>query len=319
MGIKWIEQYLFNPNIFQKFIGILFFPITLFYCIITAYKRVSAKPKYFGIPIISVGNLVVGGTGKTPITIALTKDKKNIAIILRGYGRKSKGLLVISKNGKILEDVTNSGDEAMLLARALPNATIIVSENREKAILKAKELDIKVIYLDDGYSQHNIEKYDILIRPKIDPKNIFCLPSGGYRDTPMMYSFCKCVIKDGEDFKRVVKFKKDERFLDNLPTNTVLLTAISKANRLLEYLPKDIKSVIYKDHHNYTKEDIEKLHKAYPNYAIVTTSKDMVKLEQFKLNNLYLMDLDIELNDDIFKKVDSYIKLGETKNTVKKL
>ena len=307
MGVKWVEQYLFNPNIFQKLIGVLFFPITLFYCIVTTYKRVSAKPRYFGIPVISVGNLVVGGTGKTPITIALAKDKKDIAIVLRGYGRKSKGLFILSKNGKILENVANSGDEAMLLARALPNATVIVSENREKAILKAKELGTKVVYLDDGYSKHNIEKYDILIRPKIDPKNIFCLPSGGYRDTPMMYSFCKCVIKDGEDFKRVVKFKKDGKIIENLPKDIVLLTAISKANRLLEYLPKDIKSVIYKDHHNYTKEDIDKLHKDYPNYAIITTSKDIVKLEQFKLNDLYLMDLDIELNDDIYKKVDDYI------------
>ena len=64
---------------------------------------------------------------------------------MRGYGRDSKGLYVVSLNGKILEDV-KTWDEAMLLANSLPKATIIVSENRIKAILKAKELGCKIIF-----------------------------------------------------------------------------------------------------------------------------------------------------------------------------
>ena len=78
MGIKWIEQYAFFPNPLQRLIGVLFFPLTVLYCIVTTYKRVSAKPKYYGIPVISIGNLLVGGTGKTPVAIALAKDKKDV-------------------------------------------------------------------------------------------------------------------------------------------------------------------------------------------------------------------------------------------------
>ena len=74
-----------------------------------------AVRKDFGIPIISVGNLVVGGSGKTPFTIAIAKELKDVAIISRGYGRKSKGLIEVSRKGMILTDVEHSGDEPMLV------------------------------------------------------------------------------------------------------------------------------------------------------------------------------------------------------------
>ncbi len=305
--VKWIEQYLFFPTPFQKLIGVLFLPLTVVYCIVTTYKRLSKKPINFEIPIISIGNLLVGGTGKTPVIIALAKEKKDVAVILRGYGRESKGLYIISKKGKILEDVIISGDEAMLLAKSLPNATIIVSENRTKAVLKAKELGCKIIFLDDGYNKHEILKYDVLLRPKDEPTNIFCLPTGGYRDSKMMYSFANMVLVENKDFKRVVQFKLKNIIIDNLPEKTVLLTAISKANRLLEYLPKDIETIIFPDHHNFTQENIDDLYLKYPNYNIIATAKDMVKLEKFKLKNIYLMDLEIEINQKKIEKIDKFI------------
>jgi len=308
MNINWIEQYLFFPTLFQRLIGVFFFPVTVFYCIVTAYKRLSAKPQYFGIPVVSIGNLVLGGTGKTPVTIALTKDKKNIAVILRGYGRSSTGLYVVSKKGKILEDVDISGDEAMEYAISLPNATVIVSQNREEGIKKAKELGCKVVYLDDGYSKHNIVKYNLLIRPKIEPTNIFCLPSGGYRETPMMYSFANCVIKEGSDFHRIVTFKdKQNNTIDILPKNIVVLTAISKSYRLKEFLNDDIDIVSYPDHHSFVQKNIDELHKKYPDYIVVTTKKDMVKLEKFAIKDIIVMDLEIKIDQNIIDKIDKYI------------
>ena len=311
--VSWIEQYLFNPNPLQKLIGILFFPLTILYCIVTTYKRVSAKPLYYGVPVISIGNLLVGGTGKTPVTISLSKDKKDVAIVLRGYGRESKGLYIISKKGKILENVKTSGDEAMLLANSLPNATVIVSEKRTDAILKAKELGCKVVYLDDGYGKHEVEKFDILVRPNVDPSNIFCLPSGGYRDTPMMYSFANMVLRDGVDFKRVVTFKKNNEVVEILPDNAVVLTAISKPNRLLEFLPKNIAMVTYPDHHNFTLEDIDNLKKKYPANPIVVTAKDLVKLEKFNLTDIYLMDLEVSISIENIEKIDKYILAHKAK------
>ena len=303
----WIEDYLFFPNTFQKIISFLLLPLTFIYMLIILTKRAMAKPIEFGIPIISVGNIIVGGSGKTPITIKLASKYENACVILRGYGRVSKGLYVISLNGKILVDVKTSGDEAMLLANSLSNATIIVSENRIKAILKAKELGCKIIFLDDGFSKYQISKFNILLRPKDEPTNIFCLPSGGYREPKGFYAQANIELLEGTDFERVISIKNDGKVCE-LPAKTILITAISKPKRLLEFLPKDIKMISFPDHYTFTKDDIFKIQNEYKDYSFVTTGKDFVKLKEFNITNLYLMDLDIKINEKVdFFLMNEYI------------
>jgi tetraacyldisaccharide 4'-kinase len=271
-------------------------------------KRAMAKPIEFGIPVISVGNIIVGGSGKTPITIKLASKYENACVILRGYGRTSKGLYVVSLNGKILEDVKTSGDEAMLLANSLPKATVIVSENRIKAILKAKELGCEVIFLDDGFSKYQIDKFNILLRPKDEPTNIFCLPSGGYREPKGFYAQADIELLEGSDFKRVITIKKDG-IISELPAKTLLITAISKPKRLLEFLPKNIKMISFPDHYDFTLVDISKIQEEYKDYSFLTTGKDFVKLEKFNLKNLYLMDLEIKIDEKVnFSLMDEYIE-----------
>ena len=270
-------------------------------------KRAMAKPIDFGIPIISIGNIIVGGSGKTPVTIKLASKYENACVILRGYGRDSKGLFVVSLNGKILEDVKTSGDEAMLLANSLPKATIIVSENRIKAILKAKELGCKIIFLDDGFSKYQISKFNILLRPKDEPTNIFCLPSGGYREPKGFYAQADIELLEERDFKRVISIKKDGN-IEELPSKTILITAISKPKRLLEYLPKGIKMISFPDHYTFRKEDILKIQEEYKDFSFLTTGKDFVKLKEFNIKNLYLMDLEIEISKNIdFSLMEEYL------------
>lgn len=305
----WVEEYLFFPNFFQKILSICLLPLTLLYMLIIILKRTMAKPIFFDIPIVSVGNLVVGGSGKTPLTIFLAKDKENVAVILRGYGRASKGLYVVSLKGKVLENIQTSGDEAMLIAKALPNASVIVSEDRVEAILKAKELGCKMVFLDDGFSKYNIAKFDILLRPKIEPTNLFCLPSGGYREPKMMYSTAQLVLKEGVDFQRLVTYKFNGQSVSVLPDNLILLTAISKPKRLLEFLPSTVTLVAFEDHHTFTQEEIDVIVEKYKEYSIITTPKDMVKLEQFNLKNVYLMDLDISLDSNVdLNSLNEYIQ-----------
>ena len=276
--------------------------------LIILIKRAMAKEIEFGIPIISVGNIIVGGSGKTPITIKLASNYDNACVILRGYGRASKGLFVISQNGKILEDVKVSGDEAMLLANSLPKATIIVSENRIKAIQKAKELGCKIVFLDDGFSKYQISKFNILLRPKDEPTNIFCLPSGGYREPKGFYAQADIELLENSDFRRVITIKKDG-IESSVPIKTILITAISKPKRLLEYLPKDIEMISFPDHYDFTHEDISKIQENYKDYSFVTTGKDFVKLKKFNLHNIYLMDLDIKISDKVdFSLMNEYIK-----------
>ncbi len=305
----WIEDYLFYPNIFQRIISFLLLPLTLIYMIIILIRRGILKPQDFGIPIISIGNLIAGGSGKTPLTIALAKNKEDCAVILRGYGRDSKGLYIVSNKGNILVDVRISGDEAMLLAQSLPNAIVIVSENRIEGIKKAKDLGCKIVFLDDGFSKHNIKKFDILIRPKNEPTNIFCFPSGGYREPKMFYSLANLQVQEGEGFKRFVSYSLNQKNVNVLPHKLLLLTAISKPKRLLEYLPSGVKMVAFEDHHNFTKEEIEKIQKKYKGYSIVTTQKDFVKLQKFNIKNIYLMNLELQIdyNHIDFSLMNKYI------------
>lgn len=304
----WVEEYLFFPNFFQKLLSICLLPLTLIYTLVVIIKRTIAKPVYFGIPIVSIGNLVLGGSGKTPMTIFLAKDKQNACVILRGYRRASKGLFVVSLKGKILETIENSGDEAMLIAQKLPNATVIVSENRVKAIIKAKELGAEIIFLDDGFSKYNIAKFDILLRPKIEPTNLFCLPSGGYREPKMMYTTANLIMQEGIDFKRMVTYKYKKDSVSVLPEKLLLLTAISKPQRLLEFLPKSVKLVAFEDHHIFTQEEINTILKEHKDYAIITTPKDSVKLEKFNIEELYIMDLELSLSKEVdLSTLNNYI------------
>lgn len=306
--ILWLENYLFFPNSFQKILSYLLLPLSFIYLLVILFKRLKASKIDFNIPIISVGNLTIGGSGKTPITIELAKNFNDICVILRGYGRESKGLFVVSLKGEIKVDVKTSGDEAMLLASTLKNATIIVSEDRVEAIKKAKELGCKIVFLDDGFSKYSIKKFDILLKPKDEPTNSFLIPSGAYREPKSFYKKANLVLKEDIDFKRVVTIKKENIELE-LPKKTILLTAISKPNRLLEFLPKNIETIFFEDHHNFTKDEIDNILNNYRDFAIVTTQKDFVKLEKFNLKNLYIMDLSIKISQKVdFTALKNYIK-----------
>ncbi len=297
----WIEEYLFYPKNFLQFLlSILLLPFTLVYCVIVIFKRLFSKKIDFNIPIVSIGNLTIGGNGKTPLTIELAKDYENCAIILRGYKRQSSGLVVVSTKGKILCDVSQSGDEAMLYAKSLPNATVIVCENRSKAIEYAKSSTCRVLFLDDGFSKSYIKKFDILIKPKIEPTLPFCLPSGAYREPKYLYSSADLVVKEDIDFKRVVK-------IVNPTKEMILVTGISKPKRLDDFLPKNIKEKIYfEDHHSFTKEELKTLMQKYNATSILTTSKDAVKMENFGLK-LSILELQLELNPRIKNKINSFL------------
>lgn len=306
--ILWLENYLFFPNSFQKILSYLLLPLSFIYLLVILFKRLKASKIDFNIPIVSIGNLTIGGSGKTPITIELAKNFKDVCVILRGYGRESKGLFVVSLKGEIKVDVKTSGDEAMLLASTLKNATIIVSEDRVEAIKKAKELGCKIVFLDDGFSKYNIKKFDILLKPKDEPTNSFLIPSGAYREPKSFYKKANLVLKEDIDFKRVVTIKKENKEVE-LPKKTILLTAISKPNRLLEFLPKNIETIFFEDHHNFTKDEIDNILNNYRDFAIVTTQKDFVKLEKFNLKNLYIMDLSIKISQKVdFTALKNYIK-----------
>jgi len=298
--IHFFEAMFFSPKWYHYLLMILLFPLSLVYGVSMFLRRVFTSKNHFFIPIISVGNLQVGGSGKTPFLIALASKYEDVTIISRGYGRESTGLVEVSYKGKILVDVKQSGDEAMLIAQSLPNVSVIVSENRILAIEDAMREGAKIIFLDDGFNRVEIAKYEILLEPACVP-NTLPFPAGPLREFSSTKQYGDMVLKEERDFKRVVSF-------ENLSERMLLVTAISNPSRLNSFLPENIVGKMYLEDHAYFDE--KKLKEALVSYeatSLLVTEKDKVKMQNFKLP-LSVMKLKLEINDNVLNTVDTYIK-----------
>jgi tetraacyldisaccharide 4'-kinase len=289
--VFWVEAYFYNPNPVQKLLAFMLLPLSWIYCF-TMYVRYKSvkKREHFGLPVVSVGNLTVGGSGKTPLITALAKDIDKPAIILRGYGRESKGMVLVKDRQKIYCNVAVSGDEAMIYAKKLPQAVVIVSEDRKIAITKAKELGCEMVFLDDAYSKHSIEKKDILI--DVDTPNRFCLPSGPHRER-LWSTKDALVLQEELDFVREVSLKNPSKKMS-------LVTAIARPQRLDKYLPQSVVNKHYfPDHYTFSKEELHKILLEDEADSLLVTYKDFVKIEDYGLP-LSLLDLEVKvLREDI--------------------
>jgi tetraacyldisaccharide 4'-kinase len=283
---KFFEEMLFSPRIYHWPLIIALLPFSLLYMTIAHFKF-PRKFEDLGIPVVSVGNIVMGGSGKTPVSIEIANRFRHYrpAVVLRGYGRSSKGLVVV-KNGDILTDVKTSGDEAMEIAMNT-DAIVIVSEERKKGILKAKELGAGFVILDDGFDKP-FKKLNIVIDKKI--KNPFTIPAGGYRYPRIALRFADIILEEGRDFEREVE----------IPKGDILISAISTPKRLLKFWKGPYK--FFPDHYEYEKEDFEE----FKDKTIVTTFKDFVKIKDFGLN-LRVMRQRVRLKDEVLKQIENYL------------
>ncbi len=298
--VSFFERLFFKPTRYDWFFALLLSPISILYGIFMLLRRILTTKEDFQIPIVSIGNLVVGGSGKTPFLISLASKYRDSYIISRGYGRKSRGLIEVSSRGKILTDVFSSGDEAMLIARELPNSSIIVSEDRKEAIKLAKKRGAKVIFLDDGFNRVDIKKFEILLFPK-EIRNYLPLPAGGFREFYFSKSFADLNLIEDRDFRRVVTIK-------NPTERMVLVTAISNPKRLEPYLPQNIIKKIYlKDHSYFNKSILKETLYSLNATSLLVTQKDEVKMSSFNLP-LSVMELKLDINSNVFDNVDRYIK-----------
>ncbi|WP_321778609.1 tetraacyldisaccharide 4'-kinase [Sulfurimonas sp.] len=295
--VFWVEQYFYNPTLLQKLLSTLLLPLSWIYCFGMFIRFKTSKQIDFGIDIVSIGNLSVGGSGKTPLVTALALKYENVCVILRGYGRDSEGLQVVKDRDKILCEVSVSGDEAMIYAHKLPSAIVIVSEDRKKAILKAKEMGAKIVFLDDAYSKHDIKKLDFIIDVKTDNKS--CLPSGAFREK-LWNEKEAFVLKENKDFTRLVELK-------NKSAKMSLVTAIARPSRLDEFLPEVVSKNYFEDHYSYKKEELEEILKKDKSDSLLVTYKDYVKIQAFELP-ISLLDLEVKVEQEIFDIIDQYRK-----------
>ena len=295
--LSWGERYLYAPGPLERLLSILLLPLSWLYCVLMYLRYLRLRPKDLGVNVISVGNLTVGGSGKTPLVSALARRYENAAVVLRGYGRQSSGLIVVSDRGRIACDVTRSGDEAMIYAHKLPRAVVIVSESREEGIQKAKAMGCDIVFLDDGYGKHQIKKLDLVI--EVETANNSCLPSGPYRER-LWCGKDAVVVREGHEFTRRVSV------VDSTP-KMVLVTAIARPQRLDAYLPDVAGKHYFPDHHFFSEEELRDIFRESGATSLLVTYKDYVKIANFNLP-LSLLDLELQVHDDLMDTVDYYVE-----------
>jgi len=270
-------------------------------------------------PVISIGNLNVGGTSKTPfvqmLTWLLLKNNLKPAIVGLGYKRKSSGSVVISDGKEIFVDVETGGDEMLLLAESLSVPVIAHDNKAEGARLAENKFNPDVIIIDDGFQHRNLYRdLDILMIDNDTLNEPFLMPKGRLREPLQSAERADIVCYVGNvnitpEFSAILKpgtiqiivnriagkvfdlnsgkYLRGVQF-NSMRSKTVAFCGIAKPERFDSMLKQDkiyvADSIHFPDHHNYTEKDIRNIiqaAKAAESNYLSTTEKDASKLKKF--------------------------------------
>ncbi len=279
------------------------------------------KSQYAAIPTLVIGNIHAGGTGKTPHASSLLSifakrlgGAENVALLSRGYGRKSKGFRWVSED----KDWREFGDEPFLLKQLNPKHPIAVSENRLKGVerIKKERPNVKLVILDDGL-QHRalIPHKSIVLLDSHRPINTEALiPGGSLRDLKSrIKKFDAVVYSRSSDNRKTNKSTFSSEMIttgldihppiNSAKSRVLAISGIAEPEQFLESLALKwdiIRRHSYPDHYEFKKEDIENW-LAYVRSddldGIVTTAKDAVRLKQFSetLKGIQVISIPIEV------------------------
>lgn len=276
------------------------------------------KTTNVGVPVISVGNLTVGGTGKTPLVEYLVKqllaEERRVAVVSRGYKRKSSGVVVVADGKKILATATQGGDEPVQIAEKFPQAIVVVGEKRVEAAQRAVELGATVILADDCF-QHRYLHRDlnvVVVDSTLDITKDAILPAGRLRESLQGLRRADVVALSKFDenasldlalklrpyfkgsfiqfrYKLVgVKRAKDDATVSHDVVRGMKLVAFSgigNHDAFIVDLQKNgfapISDMRFPDHHAYSENDVSTLAaftRAMAADGCITTEKDVVRL-----------------------------------------
>ena len=311
----------------MQLLRILAFPISLIYaCVVYLrnflYDQNLFKGKSFDTKTICVGNLSVGGTGKTPMIeffIRNLKDTKKLAVLSRGYGRKSKGFVLSNPQVQVEE----LGDEPYQITKKFPEITVAVDANRQQGIATLESsVAPDIILLDDAF-QHRKVKCDFYVLLTAYGKlyvDDWYLPTGNLRDSKreakranvIVVTKCPKNISDKEQHairKKLNPKEKQKVVFSYLEYDTelkgratamslaalqgrkvTLVTGIADPSPLVAYLKYkglELEHLAYSDHHFFSDKEIDMFK---TKDLILTTEKDFVRLSG-KIEELYYIGI----------------------------
>ena len=333
----------------------LLFPFAILYGVITSirnflFDRGIFKSYSFDLPIIAVGNLSVGGTGKTPqieYLIRLLSDKYKVATLSRGYKRESKGFILAQTNStaKIL------GDEPYQFFEKFKNILVAVDADRKNGIehlLKQKNKP-DVILLDDAFQHRKVKAgfYILLTSYGELFSDDFILPTGNLRESRsgakranvVIVTKCPSVLsfEQQNDIRKRLKLSTNQELYFTFieyddfvfggnqkidvsqikKSSKTLVAGIAKPQPFFDYLQNEMDVCLtFPDHHNFSDKDILEIKKLAKNNKIITTEKDFVRLKG-SLPNEQLFYLPIKSaflsgSENFNKTILNYVGTGST-------
>ncbi len=320
---------------------IFLLPFSWIFGIITSFRNLLFNYNIlpistFDIPIISIGNITMGGTGKTPhvdYIMSILKRKYKVAVLSRGYKRKTKCFLYVNINSNFYE----VGDESLFLKKKHEDCIIAVDKKRKNGIKKIMidHPEVDVILLDDAF-QHRWVKPGLNILLTNYQKLIYkdyLFPFGNLRESKkeikradlIIVSKCPKNIKTDQKYffhQNLIINREQELFISkiiykswkNLFENSIfthkknlhiiLISGIANSEILKNHLifeGHDVKHFKFKDHYSYKSKDIKRILNYYSNNnshkIIVTTEKDATRLNYFskELKNIPIFTIPIEV------------------------
>lgn len=286
-------------------------------------------PTKFPVPIIVVGNITVGGTGKTPMVIGLAdllkKHGYNPGIISRGYGRKSNGSIVVAADSRADE----VGDEALLIKRRT-KCPVIVDNDRVAATKKLLDTyDCNVIISDDGLQHYKLPRYIeiAMVDAEFEFGNGFSLPAGPLREPISRLKSVDFVVRNfntnlsfvtpsGEygmvleptgfrNIKNPALVKTAHDFQDQVIHAVAGIGIPQKFFKTLRQLNLNIIEHPFSDHYVFSAADF-----LFKDKAIIMTEKDGVKCRALAEDNFWYMEIDAKLDnkfvDEILNKLKDF-------------
>jgi len=279
-----------------------------------AFDSGMRKPVDLGVPVLSVGNLVVGGTGKTPVVLAIAQTflerGRFPAILTRGYGGSRTGLLQDGRWESGEAAGPEAGDEPLSLSHALPGVILGIGKHRTETgrhILQHRRVD--AFLLDDGFQHRLLARQANLLLLDVEKPfgNNLLLPAGPLRERPEAMQRATAILLTGGDGSvsastrhRLHHFKgpiwTTRLVLDHFATldgarcpkphgPVLAVGGIARPERLARFCEDAGLELIglqsYPDHHRYTDSEVRELEAMHPGATLLTTAKDAVRLMPF--------------------------------------